>query len=105
MAQALPPAALALCQRRRAQLAREQVSLAPKSCTASDRFSSAREVVREGLRPLEQRDREEQAKIEWLRAAAKEGFNDIERGYYAILRFGQEIDDIIDRLGEEASTD
>jgi Arc/MetJ-type ribon-helix-helix transcriptional regulator len=29
-------------------------------------------VVREGLRLLEQREREDQAKIEWLRAAAKE---------------------------------
>jgi antitoxin ParD1/3/4 len=37
-------------------------------------------VVREGLRLLEQREREDQAKIEWLRTAAKEGFDDIERG-------------------------
>jgi antitoxin ParD1/3/4 len=71
----------------------------------SGRFSNAREVVREGLRLLEQREREEQAKIEWLRAAAKEGFDDIERGDYATLRSGMEIDDIIDQLGEEASAE
>jgi hypothetical protein len=41
-------------------------------------------------------------KIEWLRAAAKEGFHDIERGDYVTLRSGKEIDDFIDQLGEEA---
>jgi len=72
---------------------------------ASGRFSNASEVVREGLRLLEQRDREDQAKIEWLRAAAKEGFEDIECGNYVALGSGKEIDDFIDRLGEEASAE
>jgi antitoxin ParD1/3/4 len=71
----------------------------------SGRFSNASEVVREGLRLLEQRHQEDQAKIEWLRAAAKEGFDDIDRGDYVTLRSGKEIDDFIDRLGEEASAE
>ena len=62
-------------------------------------------MVREGLRLLDRREREDQAEIEWLRAAAKEGFDYIERGDYATLRSGQEIGDLIDRLGEEASTE
>lgn len=38
----------------------------------SGRVSNASEVVREGLRLLEQREQEDKAKLEWLRATAKE---------------------------------
>jgi antitoxin ParD1/3/4 len=62
-------------------------------------------VVRERLRLLEQREQEDEATLEWLRGAAKEGFEDIERGDYVTLRSGKEIDDFIDRLGEEASAE
>src|SRR6266513_1063301 len=71
----------------------------------SGRFSDASEVVREGLRLLEQREQEDKAKLEWLRGAAKEGFDDIEHGDYVTLRSGKEIGEVIDRLGEEASAE
>ena len=61
----------------------------------SGRFSNASEVVREGLRFLEQREQEDDAKIEWLRSAANEGFDATDRGDYVSLRSDREIDDFV----------
>jgi len=69
------------------------------------RFSNASEVVREGLRLLEQREQEDRAKIEWLRSAAKEGFDAIKRGDYTTLRSETEIDDFLGQIQEEVSAE
>ena len=47
---------------------------------SSGRFADANEMVGEGLRLLEEREREDEAKLEWLRAAAKEAFDSLDRG-------------------------
>jgi len=76
-----------------------------KSGVKSGRFSNASEVVREGLRLLEQRQQEDKAKLQRLRAEVKEGFDDIERGDFVTLRSPKEIDEFIDQLGQEAAVE
>lgn len=69
-----------------------------EAAVASGRFSNASEVVREGLRLLEQRQQEDHAKLQWLRRAAKEGFDAAGRGDYITLQSDQEIDQFVDQL-------
>ncbi|RXH57685.1 type II toxin-antitoxin system ParD family antitoxin [Granulicella sibirica] len=49
------------------------------------RYSNASEVVREGLRMMQQREAEDLAKIARLRGAAQEGIESIERGEFVTL--------------------
>ena len=67
----------------------------------SGRFRNASEVIRAGLRLLESQDREEQAKIEALRTAFKEGQDAYERGEFVVMESDEEIDRYFDRVDEE----
>lgn len=67
----------------------------------SGRFSNASEMVREGLRLLEQREREEEAKITWLRGVAIEAFASLDRGEGLQFNSMEELDAHIMEIGEE----
>jgi antitoxin ParD1/3/4 len=69
----------------------------------SGRFSNASEIVIEGLRLLEERGAQESdpsdaEKLEWLRAALQEGFEEIDRGECTTLRSPDEITAFVQQL-------
>jgi antitoxin ParD1/3/4 len=72
---------------------------------ASGRFSNASEVVREGLRLLEQREQEDEAKLEWLRGAVKEGMDSIERGEGIEFETMDDLAVYVHQIGEEVSAE
>jgi len=71
----------------------------------SGRFSNASEVVREGLRLLEQRELEDKARLMWLQAAAKEGFDAADQGDYAAVNSEEELDALLARIHQRASAE
>lgn len=74
-----------------------------ESGITSGRFSNASEVVREGLRLLEQQEEEDKAKLEWLRAAAKKGFEAADRGEYTVVRSREELHSLLMHIHQQAS--
>ncbi len=69
---------------------------------ASGAYQNASEVVREGLRLLEQRDQENTLRLRRLREAAEVGFADIDAGRYRDVS-PDELEDFVAEVGRRAS--
>jgi antitoxin ParD1/3/4 len=76
-----------------------------ESSVASGRFSNASELVREGLRLIEQHEQENQAKLQRLRSAVNEGIGDIEGGDYTTIRSKRDLEDFMRQLRKESSAE
>jgi antitoxin ParD1/3/4 len=70
---------------------------------ASGRFKNASEVVRAGLRLLEQQNREEEEKLALLRSLAKEGFDQLDQGRGTVIDGPRELRKFVGQLGRHAA--
>lgn len=69
---------------------------------SSGRYQNASEVLREGLRLIEARDAEEQARLEALRAAVQVGIGDIEAGRSRLFESPDALRDHLDAKAKSA---
>lgn len=68
----------------------------------SGKYQNASEVLREGLRLLEQRTQEDEAKLVALRAAAQVGIDDVEAGRYRLFESTGDLRTYVADLTEQA---
>ena len=71
---------------------------------ASGRYSNASEIIREGLRLLEEQEQERKAKLKVLRQAAKQGFDEIDRGNGIALSGRHAINQFVNEIVSEVRT-
>ena len=71
----------------------------------SGRFSSASEVMRAGLRLLEQQAREENEKLTMLRSMASEAFDELDRGQGIAIDSERQLAEFISQTGRSAAED
>jgi antitoxin ParD1/3/4 len=73
-----------------------------ESLVGSGRYQNASEVLRDGLRLVEQREAEDAARLEALREAAQAGWRDLEAGRYRDVT-QEGLADYVGQLGARAS--
>ena len=68
----------------------------------SGRYQNASEVLREGLRLIEEREHVGQVKLKALKQAARQGWADVSAGRYADVADDQ-LEDFVGQLGRRAA--
>ena len=71
---------------------------------ASGRYVSADEVLRDGLRLVEQREKEYVARLEGLRRAAQDGLGDFDRGEFRAFASIEDLSTHLNCLADNAIT-
>lgn len=73
-----------------------------EECVKSGEYQNASEVLREGLRLVEERRARHAAKLEALRAAVQVGVDDIEAGRYTTFDSAEALGEYLDAVADEA---
>ena len=69
------------------------------------RFSSASEVMRAGLRLLEQQSREDEEKLTLFRSLASQGFDELDGGQGTTIDGERQLSEFIGQLGRRAAVE
>lgn len=72
---------------------------------AEGRFANASEAVRAGLNLLERQAAEDKAKLEWLRAATKDAFDQLDRGEGISFGSIDELAAYVEQIGADVSAE
>jgi len=83
----------------------EHQSMFVERLVASGQYQNASEVLREGLRMMEQREKDENVRLEALRHAVQIGIADIEAGHFREYSTAEEMSEQLAALTTEALAD
>ena len=75
-----------------------------ETLVGSGRYQNASEVLREGLRLVEQREAEDAAKLKALRKAARAGFSALDRGEFKEFDSVNDLQSYLNDLSEKVTS-